>query len=295
MFVLCGALGAFVAPTARAQSDAVAPPLAADGSNKGANDFRFGISPFNSAGALLRIHQPLRDFLGKSLKRNVVMFSARDHESFFFNALDDQYDLVIAPIHFVPRIVDHGYVPLVRYRNPLDLMMVVRKSAGIASAEDLRGRRVGLPDRLSLYNIVGMQWLRSLPLKVGVDYELTEYPSHLAEIIAVDADKLDVALTASPTWMQLDPGIRERLTLIDIGYQKMPSMTLLARRKLGKAMIARLYDALEDFARSPEGKKFFAATGYGGFVKATNRDVKKAHQYETLMRQTYGDGPSPAR
>lgn len=246
---------------------------------------RLGIVPFYSAQALLRAHVSLRDYLSRSLGMDVVVYSARSHRRFLENTLDAHYDIVITAPHFLSVLADGGFTPLVRYRNPLEFLLVVRKDSSIAGVEDLRGRRIGLPDRLSFYHILGMQWLNTLELRPGEDYVLSEQVSHMTILQAVDAGRLDVAVSGRPPLMLLNPDLRNRLKALDVGHSPLPSLVTLVRRDLGAMKIKRIRAALEAFSQSQEGKQFFADSGYGGYVPVTAEDVQAARVYEPLLRQ----------
>ncbi|MDR1461906.1 MAG: phosphate/phosphite/phosphonate ABC transporter substrate-binding protein [Azoarcus sp.] len=246
---------------------------------------RLGIAPFYSAPALSRTHRPLRDYLSRTLGAEVVVYSARDHERFLSSARDAGYDIVISPIHFLPMLADAGFTPLVRYRKPLELLLVVRDDSGIEKLGDLRGRRIGLPDRLSFYHILGMQWLSTLDLNSGSDYVLSEWPSHMALLLAVHAGRADVAVTGRAPVLLLNASVRNRLKVLDAGHPVFPSLVTLAHGSLGAAEIERIRAALEAFPKSTEGERFFADSGYGGYVPATMSDVMQARRYESLVSQ----------
>jgi phosphonate transport system substrate-binding protein len=239
---------------------------------------RLGIAPFYSAPALLRTHRPLRDYLSRVLEMDIVVYSARNHEHFLGSALGVGYDIVVSPVHFLPMLARAGFIPLVRYRNPFELLLVVLKDSGIEGLADLRGRRIGLPDRLSLYHILGMQWLNTLDLYPGTDYTLNESPSHMALLLSVHAGQIDVAVTGRSPMLLLDASVRDRLKALDAGYPVFPSLVTLAHGELGGAEVARIRAALEAFPDSPEGRRFFAGSGYGGYVPATMDDVRQARR-----------------
>ena len=289
--LVCALLGAWFVPSQQAVADdAPSMPRAA---SKAGKNLRLGIVPFYSAPALLRVHRALRDYLSRVTGVEIVVYSARNHERFLENALGGQYDIVISPAHFLPMLADAGFTPLVRYRNPLEVLLVVRGDSGIETAADLRGRRIGLPDRLSFYHVLGMKWLNSLGLHPGKDYVLSEQASHMAMLLALDAGQIDVAVTARPTLSLLDENLRAHFRVLDVGHPLLPSLTTLARGDPGGVEIGRLRAALEAFPQSAEGRRFFADTGYGGYVPAAAADVEAARPYEPLVRQLLRPAQAP--
>jgi len=245
---------------------------------------RLGIAPFSSVPILLRTHEPLRDSLAQALARDVTVFSAANHERFRSNALSGNYDIIITPAHFLPILVDNGYVPLVRYRNPFELLLVTRKGSGIQKVDDLHGRIIGLPDYLSLFYSVGKQWLDTLGWRADRDYTLSEQPSHTSALLAVHSGQIDAALTSLPPWLLLKSDVRSRLVPINTGIPPLPSMVTLARKDLGEETVGRLRAALDAFPRSPQGKRFFEMTGYGGYVAFKAADMENARCHKGMVR-----------
>lgn len=252
---------------------------------------QLGIVPFHATLTLLRLHRPLRDYLTCALGVDVMVYSAYDHEQFLNNAVNGYFDIVVAPAHFLPLLSDAGFVPLVRYRNPFELLLVVHKDSDISGVEDLPGHKIGLPDRLSFYYTVGMHWLSTLNLQAGTDYILDEYSSHMAELLAVDARQLDVAITGRTPWMMLTPDARKHLRGLDVDYPALPSMTTMARSSLGEAKLEKIRAALLSFQQSAEGKQFFVTTGYGGYVIATDADIDAGRIYEPRVRRLWHVSP----
>jgi ABC-type phosphate/phosphonate transport system substrate-binding protein len=248
---------------------------------------RLGIAPFTSTATLLRVHQPLRDYLTHRLGRMVIIYTSKNHEQFLNDALDGSFDIVITTAHFLPMMMEDGFVPLVRYKNPFYLMLLVKKDSDIKSVKDLRAHSIGLPDRLSLFYIAGLQWLDSTGMKIGVDYFLSEQPSHMAGILAVDHDRIDVAITGRPVWLQLEAEVREHFRVIDSGGVRLPTMTTLVHRDLGNEMVEKVRAALLEFPDTPGGQKFFTAAGYGGYVESTPADLEAGRVYERIVRQLW--------
>jgi phosphonate transport system substrate-binding protein len=245
---------------------------------------RMGIVPFYSAPTLLRVHRPLRDHLSRALKREVLIYTSHNHERFLNDIFEGRFDIVVSPAHFLPILADRGYAPLVRYSNPFELLLVVRKGGNIDDIDDLRGRRIGLPDRLSFYYIVGMQWFHSMDQRLG-HYSLIEQSSHVSGLLAVAAGRIDASVTGRPAWKFLNREVRERLDLVEIGHPEMPSLTTLASGELGAEELERIRAALNAFPQTESGQQFFAASGYGGYIPATTADVEDARRYEKLVFQ----------
>lgn len=254
----------------------------------GPEPLRIGIMPFNSALALLRTHQPLREYLQSSLKRPVELYTSSDYFTFLNEAIEQRFDILIAGPHFGVMSVDKGYVPLYRYRAVLQPILVVRADSPIKTVADLRSKSIGMSSRLSISSIGGVRWLQDQGLQMGRDYPLFERATHGAAIAAVAVGELDAALTTHTPLNQVPPDVRTRVRILPTEIQVSHLMTL-AHRRLGKAEVERIRTALRTFSdESPEGRKFFTETGYLGYEPVTAGDIANLKPYVELTRRMIG-------
>lgn len=249
---------------------------------------RVGIMPFNSALALLRTHQPLREHLQHALNRPVELYTSSDYFTYLNEALEQRFDILIAGPHFGVMAVDKGYLPLYRYRANLQPILVVRADSPINAVGDLRGKRIGLSSRLSISSIGGARWLQDQGLQMGRDYPIFERATHGAAIAAVAVGDLDAALTTHTPLNQIPADVRARVRILPTEIQ-VPHLMTLAHKRLGKEAIGRIRSALQDFSeRSPEGRTFFAETGYLGYEPVERRDIEAMRPYVELTRRMMG-------
>lgn len=254
----------------------------------GPEPLRVGIMPFNSALALLRTHQPLREHLQRSLKRPVELYTSSDYITYLNEALEQRFDILIAGPHFGVMAVDEGYIPLFRYRAMLQPLLVVRTDSPIANVADLRGKRIGLSSRLSISSIGGVRWLQEQGLQMGRDYSIFEHATHGAAIAAVAVGELDAALTTHTPLNQVPPDVHAQVRILPTEIQVSHLMTL-AHKRLGAAEVERIRNALQAFSdESSEGRKFFAETGYLGYEPVTAGDVANLKPYVDLTRRMMG-------
>lgn len=249
---------------------------------------RVGIMPFNSALALLRTHQPLREHLQRSLKRPVELYTSSDYFTYLNEALEQRFDVLIAGPHFGVMAVDKGYVPLFRYRAMLQPLLVVRNDSPIAHVADLRGKRIGMSSRLSISSIGGVRWLQDQGLRLGRDYPIFERATHGAAIAAVAVGDLDVALTTHTPLNQVPADVRAQVRILPTEIQ-VPHLMTLAHGRLGKSEIERIRAALLAFSEdSEEGRRFFTETGYLGYEPVTGQDIQTMRPYVDLTRRMMG-------
>lgn len=255
-------------------------PMAA----QAADSLKLGIMPFNSALALIKTHQPLRQALESRLGRPIEVYTEADYPAFVRESLGGRYDLLITGPHFAVMSIEKGYVPLVHYRAPLQPVFVVRPDSEISAPEKLRGRTIGLSSRFSISSIGGMWWLADKGLMSPRDYKIREYPTHGAAVAAVAVGEVDAALTTHTPLKQVPKDIRDRVTLLPSDI-RIPHLMTLAHERLGASEIEALRRALAEFAGSEEGRRFFLETGYEGYDAVSDADIKALVPYVAIVRQ----------
>lgn len=257
----------------------VGPVLAAEGA-----PLRFGILPFNSTLALMKTHQPLRQFLQARLGRPVEIFTAPDYQSFLREQLDGNYDLMITPPHFGLMAIDKGYVPLYHYKARMEPIMVVRKDDTAVDARGLRGRRIAIANRIAFASMAGLKWLGEKGMRPERDFVLQERPTHGAAIAAVAVGDADGAITTTTLLGQVPEDVRQRLRYFSSEI-RLPHVLFMAHKRLGAAEQQRIKDALRAFESAPEGQAFFKETSYIGFEELDARELAAYKPYLATLRQ----------
>lgn len=248
---------------------------------------RLGIMPFNSTLALIKTHQPLRLHLEAALKRPVEIFTAADYAAFHRDSLAGQFDLLITGPHFGVMCIDQGYAPMFHYKASLTPIFVVGQGAGLDRVEKLKGKRIGLSNRLSVSSIAGLQWLAERGLQAGVDFEVVEKSTHGAAIAAVAVGDLDAALTTYTPLKQIPADVRAKVAELPSTVQ-VPHLMTLAHTRLGPAGLDAVRRALAAFPASPEGQAFFRETGYLGYEAIEARDLKALQPYVPIVKKLMG-------
>jgi phosphonate transport system substrate-binding protein len=261
--------------------------LAATLANAQQAALRLGIMPFNSTLALIKTHQPLRLHLEAALKRPVEIYTSADYAAFHRDSLAGAFDLLITGPHFGVMCIDQGYTPLFHYKASLKPIFVVAKAAGINHVDKLKGKRIGLSNRLSVSSIVGLRWLDDHGLQAGRDFEVLEKTTHGAAIAAVAVGDLDAALTTFTPLKQVPADVRAKVSELPTTVQ-VPHLMTLAHNRLGSAQLEQVRAALQAFPATAEGQAFFRDTGYQGYDPIAASDLKVLQPYVPIVKQMMG-------
>ncbi len=248
---------------------------------------RLGIMPFNSTLALIKTHQPLRLHLEAALKRPVEIYTSADYAAFHRDSLAGAFDLLVTGPHFGVMCIDQGYMPLFHYKASLKPIFVVARTSGINSMDMLKGKRIGLSNRLSVSSIVGLRWLDDQGLQAGRDFEVLEKTTHGAAIAAVAVGDLDAALTTFTPLKQVPPDVRAKVSELPTSVQ-VPHLMTLAHNRLGPALVEQVRAALQAFPATPDGQAFFRDTGYQGYDPIAASDLKALQPYVPIVKRMMG-------
>jgi phosphonate transport system substrate-binding protein len=245
---------------------------------------RLGILPFNSTLALIKTHQPLRHYLQKELGQPIDILTSANYVAFQNDSLSGEFDILITGPHFGVICLEAGYVPLVRYDTTLQPVFVLRKDSEIQEVDGFRGKRIGLPNELSVSAIGGLGWLREQGLVAGKEFEVVEKPTHGAAVAAVAVGDLDAALTTYTPLKQIPKDILEHIRVMPTSIN-MPHLMTLAHERLGIDKVQRLKKALARFAATNEGKTFFDNTGYHGYLPIGEESIEKLQPYVPIVKE----------
>lgn len=247
-----------------------------------AEALRVLLLPFTNTVALMKVHQPLRQHLQDQLGQEVELYTSADFVSHFNEIRAGAFDLAITGPHFGAWAVDHGQVPLVRYRPPLRPLLVVRRDGGITSVAQLRGKTVALSNRLSISSIAGEGWLTQQGLQADRDYRLTVSPTHTAAIMGVAMGEVDAAITTHTPVQQAPQDIRDKITELPTDAA-VPHLFTIASNRLPAARVQQIRAALMSFGQTPGGAAFFSETAYEAYVPLTENDVATMRPYVDLL------------
>ena len=243
-----------------------------------------GILPNISSRILLGQYQPLREYLERVLMRPVQVSTAPDWQSFYARARSGEYAITITAAHLARlHQIESGHVPLVLFTPGIKALLVVDKDKPVGKVGDLRGTTLALSNPKSLVTLQGMQWLAEQGLRRGENLRTLNTPTDDSVGNLVLNGDCVAALISGGEFKAIPDVLRNRLQIFQ-QIAEVPGFVALAAPGLPATEVFRIKRALLDFTRNPdESSRFFAATGFQGFVDATEVQMKPLDIY---LRET---------
>jgi phosphonate transport system substrate-binding protein len=244
---------------------------------------RLAVFPYASPLTLIQIYRQLRDYLEASLGRPVEFYSAPSFSGFTAAMMAGDYDLVTSPPHLAVVAMEHGYVPLLRYRSSLEPVLTLDDDSPFSELGDLRDQRIAMPENCSLTRITGVKWLADNGLESGRDYQVVERSTHAAAAAAVMAGEAEAGLTSATVMRYLPIEMQRELRSIRSGRQY-PHVFTIAHQRLGERLLARIKAALQAFPKTESGQTFMARTGFVGYQEIDDASLQALAPWVALCR-----------
>jgi phosphonate transport system substrate-binding protein len=242
----------------------------------------FGLFPNLTPRVLLETYRPLADFLAARIGRPVALSTAPDFRTFAANTARGDYDLLVTAPHLAWLAQrDAGYRPILRYREPVRGLLVVRSDSPIASPAELAGRQVATADPLAIV-VMAMQ-----ARLAGVDARFVNAQTHNNAALRVFNRDADAAILGEQPFRQLPDAVRKGLRVIDT-TPPLSSQMVLVHPRVAPGEAVAIRRALAEWAETPDGRTFMARGGFGGFAPIAGDDVRAFRPYAAELARRLG-------
>jgi phosphonate transport system substrate-binding protein len=223
-----------------------------------------GVLPSISPVALFRRFSPLRDYLSKSLGREVVLDTAPDFNEFARRTAVRRYDIVLTAPHFVaPALASGSYRPQVTPTEPLAAVVVVAANGPLISVDDLAGRVVATPPAEALVTMVGRQVLvrRGLVAQRAPTY--WEYRTHNAAYQAVIGGEAAAAIISANI---LNKALGEGAALRTLDRSDdLPGVGILTASDLPEDLQQQIGATFLGMSQTDDGRKVLEQINHPGY------------------------------
>ena len=237
---------------AGACSALLAGPLQADPGTT----YTLGIVPQFEQRKLFATWKPIADELARRTGLEIRLVVALTVPEFEGALARGSYDFVYAnPFHILRVRDSQGYIPLVRDRDPLRGILVVRRGSPVTSVQALAGKSLAVPSPNSL----GASLLLRADLErlFGVHMTMVNAGNHSSAYLHALDGLADAAGGVQKTLAEQAPGVRENLRVI-YTTRPMPSHPVAAHPRVPRDVRERVRKALLDMAMTPAGRASLA-------------------------------------
>jgi len=232
----------------------------------------FGIFPYRTPQWLMTNFAPLRDYLQQASGRRVDMVTAPDYRTYHERVRAGDYDIIFLAPHLA-RLAEKEsqYQRIAMTRYHIQGVIVVPKASPARRVADLRGKTLAVPTSAAFTHALALELLRRHGLEPGRDVTLRELDHNQNSMAAPLRGDADAAVTGILLWTK--EGDHDRMRVL-AETRAVPGFLLMAHPRLPAATVARLRKITGEFADTPSGKAYFAATGHGAWLPVDDATMR---------------------
>lgn len=237
----------------------------------------FGFLPILSTEKLFTRFAPLVDHLAKELGQPIRMETAPDFATFLKRTNNKRYDILFTAPHFYYLANKNaGYQVIVRVAaKELRAIIVARKDSDIKTVKDLKGKKLAIPDALSLGAVLVKNTLQQHGLQPGVDVILVETPSHNASLLSAYYGTTDASGLMIPPYKRSTQKVRDSMVKITI-TNGTPHMPISVANSVASSTRKKLQQILVNLSTNNEGHKLLMHLSWPmGFTKASYEEYQQ--------------------
>jgi phosphonate transport system substrate-binding protein len=230
-----------------------------------AKPLELGLLPNLSARVLMAQYQPVRDYLGRELKRPVQLSTASSWTHFHQRTLGLEYDAVVTAVNMA-RVaqLDKGYVPLLTYAPDIKGLLVFANARPIKNTAELAGQTLVMSNPQSLLALRGLRWLSESGLLAARDFQTMSIPTDDSVGNVLVRGDARAAVLSGGEFRAIPEVVRSQLTVLTT-FAEVPGFVVLASPRMAASERQALQAHWLAFgAQAEEGKAFFAASGFTG-------------------------------
>jgi phosphonate transport system substrate-binding protein len=234
----------------------------------------FGFLPILSTQRLITRFKPLVDQLSAELGRPIRMETAPDYSEFIKRTRAKRYDIVFtAPHLYYLANEESGYKVIVRVNaSDLKAIIVATKASHITKISELKGKKIAMPDRMSLVVAMVRNYLRKEGLDPDEDVTIINTPSHNAALLTAYNGVTDVAGLMLPPYKHASETIRDAMVTLAT-TPGLPHMPIAVSPTLAPEVVKKITHILTTLDESSAGNALLKKLGWPhGFVATDNKE-----------------------
>lgn len=215
--------------------------------------YTFAVAPQYEQRKLFAIWQPVVDELSRRTGYKLKLVATLTVPEFESELAKGRFDFAyINPYLVVKKNQSQGYIPLIRDRQPLRGILVVRKDSPLKSPAELDGAKLAVP----ALDALGACLLLRAELDQTFKTKLTpvDVKSHSSVYLQVATGQLPAGGGVEKTLQVQDKAVQDTLRVL-YTTRDMPSHPIVAHPQLPANVRQALQRALLELAATEEGKK----------------------------------------
>jgi len=219
-------------------------------------------------------YKSLAAYLSKQLGQPVVVQASQNYERHMANAKKKRFAFIYGPPTMAIEAYRlSGYEPVAKIPGVLSASFMSLSTSNVAFPEDMKGKRIGMPDDDSLVAKLAMAKLRSLKMDSKGYFARVETFSGADDVIkALELGLIDVGV-ASSSLFNVWSAQGHNLNVV-LASDSAPHLTFSVKNDLSPELKAKLIQALLLAHQDPGAQSYFKSSGYPNFEATSIKDYQ---------------------
>lgn len=245
-----------------------------------AGELVLGVQDYGKSPRMISLeYREMTKYLSDKLGQPVIVEPVQTYERFMERAKQNRYDIMFAPPSMVMEAnALSGYQPVAKVPGMLSAAFMSLADGSVAFPEDMKGKRLGMPDENSLMTILAFSKLRDMKIDPKKYFSSVMVFNDANDVIsALKLGMVDVGVANSGLFnVWSAQGHNLNLVLQSPGS---PHLTFAVKGTMPEDTKAKLTQALLNAGKDATlSKSYLKRTGFPGFEAASLKDydgVKK--------------------
>lgn len=237
---------------------------------RAADSYTFGVVPQYDQRKLFAIWKPIIDEVAKRSGLTLNMVATLTVPEFERELAKGSFDIVYAnPYHILRETSRQGYVPLVRDKEPLRGILIVRKDNPAKTAAELNGQVLAIPS----FNAVGASLLIRADLEHLFHAKMTplNVKTHSSVYLNVATGLTAAGGGVEKTFHEQDQKLQDQLRIL-YTTREMPSHPVAAHPRIPASDRSKIQRAFLELAATEAGRVLLADVPMTEVIPTTIKD-----------------------
>lgn len=241
-----------------------------------ADQLVLGVQDFGkSPGVLAGEFKGLADYLSKQLGQPVSVQASQSYKRYMANSQKKRYAFIFGPPSMAMEAYKAaGYEPVAKIPGVLSASFMSLSTSDVAFPEDMKGKRIGMPDDDSMITKLALAKLRSMKINPQGYFSRVQTFNDANDVIsALKLNLIDVGVASSSlfnSWSAKGHNLN-----VVLASDPSPHLTFSVNSDLPADLKAKVTQAMLNAHKDPGAQSYFKNSGYPNFEVTSIKDYQK--------------------
>lgn len=214
-------------------------------------------------------------YLADKLGQPVRVQASQSYKRYMANSKKKRYAFIYGPPSMAMEAYQAaGYEPVVKIPGVLSASFMTLSTSDVAFPEDMKGKRIGMPDGDSMMTKLAMAKLRSMKINPDGYFAKVQTFNDASDVIsALKLNLIDIGV-ANSSMFNVWTGKGHNLNVV-LTSDPAPHLTFSVNKDLPPNVKAKVTQALLVAHKDPRVQGYFKSSGFPNFEVATMKDYQK--------------------